>query len=700
MPGQQSFNKLEALYHISNVLVSEHDLSIVLNDIIAEISKVGRYTIASLYMVEGKRLVLKTKLGELTSNIPENHSLTFDEGLVGKAFRSKKAVIINSISTDPTYLNHFQFPIESAISVPLFKGEEVYGVFMLASKKEGVFTEDHVSFLKAVAESASIAIHNALTFELLSVINQISSVFSSNNNVIQALPTVFRELQHLIPFNGLIVSMPHLYRLKEIVVFPFYTNHFNAQMEESFIPLEGSATELTLQSSEQYILATMNNTKAYEEDRFLESIKPSSVLRIPFKTGNNGIGVIHLYSQATTGFGERELKILKQILFHLTPTIQNVMANYQNTKNTLMRKLTQSLNNEFVLSQNVPRSLLKISRYIAKYMSFSQVLTWYMADEEMQLSPLHNECKEFNISFTDNHILTQTLLSKKSHYMSDLIDLSVIHPDLGHIKAKSILIIPLYDEIEQQMTGLMVAIDSKNANRFSKRSCEVTDASFRPLGSHIYRIIRNRRLERNNLAMIKALTIALDKKDSETEGHSERVVFYSVLISEKLGLSESLMNRIRWGALLHDIGKIGIPDAILKKPSKLNDEEWEVMRKHPEMGYEMIKGIEFLEEAVDIVLYHHEKFNGKGYPFELKGMDIPLPARVFAIADAFDAITSKRPYKFGLSIEEARNIIRNDSGTHFCPICVEAFLTIPYDELENIQKQYHLNSNIGERMLV
>ena len=186
-------------------------------------------------------------------------------------------------------------------------------------------------------------------------------------------------------------------------------------------------------------------------------------------------------------------------------------------------------------------------------------------------------------------------------------------------------------------------------------------------------------------ATLEALMQALDMRDTETQGHSLRVVEYTVEIAVRMDVREPELTEIRRGALLHDIGKIGIPDAILRKPGKLDSSEWEVMKRHPELGYNMLAGIKFLEPAREIVVCHQEKFDGTGYPRGLKGERIPLGARVFAVADTFDAMTSTRPYRAGLPYEVARQEIIDYSGTQFDPKVVQAFLSIPRSRWEKIR---------------
>ncbi len=179
-------------------------------------------------------------------------------------------------------------------------------------------------------------------------------------------------------------------------------------------------------------------------------------------------------------------------------------------------------------------------------------------------------------------------------------------------------------------------------------------------------------------ATLEALAAALDLRDKETEGHSRRVTEYTTAIAQAMGVEGETLQVIRQGALLHDIGKIGIPDSVLHKPGPLAMEEWGMMRRHPEFGRGLLNGIEFLDEAVStIVLRHHERHDGTGYPGGLAGNDIPLGARIFSVADTLDAITADRVYRKAASIEVARAEIRQGAGLQFHPEAVEAFLSIP-----------------------
>jgi putative nucleotidyltransferase with HDIG domain len=193
-------------------------------------------------------------------------------------------------------------------------------------------------------------------------------------------------------------------------------------------------------------------------------------------------------------------------------------------------------------------------------------------------------------------------------------------------------------------------------------------------------------LEAAYRSTLKALTAALETRDSETHGHSERVVSYSLRLGREYGLSSEQMKALEFGSLLHDIGKIGVPDSILRKPAKLTEEEWVRMREHPLHGQQILRGIEFLQGASRVVAQHHEKWDGTGYPLGLRNEDIDICARIFSVADAFDAITSDRVYRRGKPYEAAAQELDDWAGRQFDPKIVEAFHRVPKEDWEELHR--------------
>jgi ribonuclease P protein subunit RPR2 len=195
---------------------------------------------------------------------------------------------------------------------------------------------------------------------------------------------------------------------------------------------------------------------------------------------------------------------------------------------------------------------------------------------------------------------------------------------------------------------------------------------------------RSQELSRSYMATVRALSNAVEARDAYTGKHAERVTAYAVEIAGVLGISLSDAEEIEFGFLLHDIGKVAIPDAILFKPDALTDEERALMEQHPTIGAQIVRGIDFLGAAGDVVRSHHERWDGDGYPDGLAGEQIPLAARVFAVADVLDALTTERPYRPATSFSVSREIITGQAGAQFDPRVVEAFNSIPDTTFERI----------------
>src|ERR1700741_575839 len=245
---------------------------------------------------------------------------------------------------------------------------------------------------------------------------------------------------------------------------------------------------------------------------------------------------------------------------------------------------------------------------------------------------------------------------------------------------------------------LMKPFDLRQVEAVVKRALEHHDlvVAKQRYENHLEELVEQRTIELdkalNSLegayrSTLKALTAALETRDQETHGHSERVVSYSLRLGREYGLSREQMKALEFGSLLHDIGKIGVPDSILRKPAKLTEEEWVFMREHPLHGQQILRGIVFLEGAARVVAQHHEKWDGSGYPLGLSAEDIDICARIFSVADAFDAITSDRVYRKGKPYEAAAQELDEWAGKQFDPKVVAAFHRVPPEDWQELHDQ-------------
>lgn len=250
---------------------------------------------------------------------------------------------------------------------------------------------------------------------------------------------------------------------------------------------------------------------------------------------------------------------------------------------------------------------------------------------------------------------------------------------------RSILCVPL--KVKGKVTGLIYADNRVRSGAFTHRDLNILTAFANQAAVAIENARLFNDLQRSNFELAQTYDVtlegwarALELRDQETEGHTRRVTELTVRLAKAMGYEGEELNHIRRGALLHDIGKMGIPDRILLKPDKLTDDEHEIMKKHPVYAYEMLYPIEKLRPALDIPHRHHEKWDGSGYPDGLKGKEIPLAARIFSVVDVWDALRSERPYRGPWSAGQVRAHLREHSGTHFDPSVVEAFLDLDLGE--------------------
>src|SRR6266487_2811211 len=246
---------------------------------------------------------------------------------------------------------------------------------------------------------------------------------------------------------------------------------------------------------------------------------------------------------------------------------------------------------------------------------------------------------------------------------------------------RSILCVPL--KLKNELIGVVYVDNRAHAGIFQESDLSLItgfadQAAVAIDGARLFEDLQesHRELEKAYQATLEGWVRALDLRDKETEGHTQRVTILTERLARSMGIYGDALEHIRRGALLHDIGKMAIPDGILLKPGKLTDEERQLIQKHPVYAYEMLSPIDFLLPAIDIPYCHHEKWDGTGYPRGLKGKEIPFAARIFPVVDVWDALISDRPYRKALPHDEVRQRIKDDSGKHFDPVVVEAFMNL------------------------
>ena len=245
--------------------------------------------------------------------------------------------------------------------------------------------------------------------------------------------------------------------------------------------------------------------------------------------------------------------------------------------------------------------------------------------------------------------------------------------DTTGFNTKSLICAPLI--VHHRILGVIEVLNKLDGTEFGEQDLEAVVS----VASTAAMAIENTRLHQTVLeaytSTITALAAAIDAKDPYTRGHSQRVMEYTLLAGTYLSISNEDMETLEYAAILHDVGKIAVDSQILNKPGSLNVAEWEIIREHPVVGANIIKSVPFLEKAGELVLCHHERFDGQGYPNSIRGEEIPIGARIIAVADAFDTMTTDRAYRQALPVDYAVKELNNCSGSQFCPMAVKAFVS-------------------------
>lgn len=422
-------------------------------------------------------------------------------------------------------------------------------------------------------------------------------------------------------------------------------------------------------------------------------VDAGNLIIVPLVARRELIGLMIVINKiGESAFTRDDRELVNHLSVDIAVAIQNTQLyerqDHINERQKLLNQISRHLHQTLDLDELIPRIFAEVNKAIN-----AEAQSIWLVDEEegvikcrFATGPEAETLKGFAVSLAAPSIVGTSVSRKKSIIIKDA------HNDPRRARSadektglitRSLMTVPLV--LEDKSIGAIQAVNKRGGQLFNQEDLEL----FRAIADSAALAVNNAQLvaelQNSYDLTLDALSAALDLRDRETEGHSRRVVEYTTRIAEQMGLDKETIKYIRRGALIHDIGKIGVPDAVLHKPGMLNEEELKIIKRHPQAGYNMLVGIPYLREEIQIVICHQEKWDGTGYPFGLRGEEIALGARLFAIADTFDALTSDRPYRRGQSHEIARKLIEEESGKQFDPQAVAAFIAIPAEEWMQIR---------------
>jgi len=411
-----------------------------------------------------------------------------------------------------------------------------------------------------------------------------------------------------------------------------------------------------------------------------------SVISAPLTSVDGKIvGVMTVNSQHGRRYRDEEIAFIEAVAESLGMSIERLQALGEATRRAEAYRKLLGLSSE-IESIDSPREIAQRALQTILELSPFEAAVFYTVDavDGGRIKPeviAGDYPSQFPRVYFENDIrlgdglVGSAILNRSSRAVHDYYEHPEALPAFREMGTKSVLVEPLW--VKDTPYGALTLLTFTSPTIPSSEARNLLQLTARRIERAIERIGHLTSLRQARDSMLRAFGVALERRDYETQGHTERVTQLSVNLASALGFRGSDLEAIRWGAYLHDIGKLSIPDRILLKPGPLTDEEWEMMKRHTEIGYDMLEPIPFLPQASrNIVRYHHERWDGNGYPEGLANTDIPIEARIFAVADVFDALAHDRPYKKGWPIEAAYEELSRLAGKHLDPAIVDRFLQL------------------------
>ncbi len=422
-----------------------------------------------------------------------------------------------------------------------------------------------------------------------------------------------------------------------------------------------------------------------------------NIMAIPLKSRDKNIVAILEFLNKEDGFQEENIHYLSIFNPIIVSTIENISMHYQREKEikklSAMVEVSQKLGSTLNLN-----TLLKLIMGIGKDVLNAEASSIFQIDEEKKelyfvtaTGKKGKKVKTIKLPWGKG-IAGWVAQKGKTVYVEDVEKDKRFYQKVdekSQFKTKSIIAVPI--KTKNKILGVAEVLNKKGGEKFTQEDIEIFESIAKQAGLAMENAGLYQDLDELFRGTIRAIVKAIEAKDKYTRGHTERVTEYSLLIGDEMGLSDEEKRKLEISALLHDVGKIGIPDAILGKPGKLTDKEYDVIKSHPKRGAEIMSSIKQMSDVLDGIKYHHERYDGKGYPEKLKDGKIPLTARIIGVADAFDAMTTDRPYRKGLPTEEAKRRLIENKWAQFDGEIVDKFIKLFSDKeklksLQNIIK--------------
>ena len=585
---------------------------------------------------------------------------------------------------------------EVDIFLPLFKLEkgELAAVVAISERGDGKpYAVEDIDLLESITSKVAASLEKEYYNEQLqeqdkeiNLLNRLTTIVTSSMSIVLIFEGFVQELRNMVDFDWATIA---LVDGDELYILALSSNIGSPWQSEERVPLEGTATEWVCREGKiVYEPDLAQYTRFVTGKRYLEhGIR--SIVYLPLKIKEQGIGSLVVASRQRDAFDPKQIRLLGQVALQIATPIENSQLYARAEQRARVDEITGLFNRRH-FEERLKEEISRHGRYGNAFSIFLLDLDNFKTYNDIYGHPsgdtllnhiakvIRNSVRNGDQAFRYGGdefivILPQTDMND-AHVVAERVRRSIARG----MKEKEIAVtcsigIASYPS-DGVISGELVTV-ADTALYFAKRtggdrvylSSRVLSEPLDDAGVYA---------RRNGLSAIYALASTVEAKDPYTYGHSRRVNAYAVALAEKIGLPPDQVSRVSTAALLHDIGKIGIPDKVLNKKGKLSKEDWEAIKAHPRLGATIVGNIPNLVPCVSSILHHHERWDGGGYPEGLKGEEISIEARILAIADSFEAMSSARPYRPALCSEKVMKELRRCAGSQFDPELVQVFIRI------------------------
>ncbi|MFO7996863.1 MAG: diguanylate cyclase [Dehalococcoidia bacterium] len=583
---------------------------------------------------------------------------------------------------------------EVKVFVPLINMEELVGVLAIGERRDGKpYTVEEFDLLNSIAAQVAAGMEKEYIYEQLreqgkemAFINRLTTIVTSSVNIETIFEGFVKELKKMVDFDWITIA---LLDGDEVYFLALSTSIGSPWQRNERIPLEGTATEWVCRERKSLYEADLAQYQRFwtGEHHLDKGIR--SIVYLPLAIKDQSIGSLIVASRHPDAFSAKQIKLLEQVALQIATPVENSQLYARAEQRSRIDELTGLFNRRHFEE--------RLKEELARHARYGDVFSIFLLDLD--------NFKTYNDIY--GHPSGDALLNQ----IGKIIRNSVRNADQAFRYGGDEFIVILPHTVTHDARVVAERVREGIAGEMEKKgsavTCSIGLASYpsdgvipgelvnvadtalyfakRTGGNRVYLSskILSEPLEnagvyarRNGLSAIYALVSTVEAKDPYTYGHSRKVNTYAVALAEAIGLSPDEVSRVSTAALLHDIGKIGIPDKVLNKKGKLTKEDWELIRSHPRLGANIVSNIPELVPCVTSILYHHERWDGGGYPEGLKGEEISIEARILTVADSYEAMSSARPYRPALCSEKVLKELRRCAGTQFDPELVEVFIGI------------------------